>query len=163
MVNSFAALIPLLFLLVIVAGLIVGIVLWSKSGSRPGSGEMACGRCGYQVRGLEQLNCPECGADLREVGIRRGGSSGQRTAGIVLTCVCGGLLFLGCGCMSFAFADFKSSQSIQLQQAQTQIQTSPSNTVTSSEPLQSETDHANDTQEPDATPSEAEGVVTPVE
>ncbi|MCX5659841.1 MAG: hypothetical protein NTW19_08985 [Planctomycetota bacterium] len=29
----------------------------------------ACGKCGYLVRGITALNCPECGADLREVGI----------------------------------------------------------------------------------------------
>lgn len=29
-----------------------------------------CGRCGYNVRGLPSMTCPECGSDLREVGIR---------------------------------------------------------------------------------------------
>lgn len=29
----------------------------------------ACGNCGYPVAGLNQLTCPECGADLRIVGI----------------------------------------------------------------------------------------------
>ena len=28
-----------------------------------------CGACGYCVRGIEGLICPECGSDLREVGI----------------------------------------------------------------------------------------------
>ena len=28
-----------------------------------------CGQCGYAARGLESFECPECGADLREVGI----------------------------------------------------------------------------------------------
>ncbi|MEM9415419.1 MAG: hypothetical protein AAGA29_08090 [Planctomycetota bacterium] len=41
----------------------------------------ACGKCGYPARGLNTLDCPECGADLREVGImtpnmRRQGVSG---------------------------------------------------------------------------------------
>lgn len=31
--------------------------------------EPSCGGCGYCVRGLETFTCPECGADLREVGI----------------------------------------------------------------------------------------------
>lgn len=31
--------------------------------------EPSCGRCGYCVRGIPGLTCPECGADLREVGI----------------------------------------------------------------------------------------------
>lgn len=29
----------------------------------------ACGRCGYCVRGIPGIVCPECGSDLREVGI----------------------------------------------------------------------------------------------
>jgi hypothetical protein len=31
--------------------------------------ESTCGRCGYCVRGIDGLTCPECGSDLREVGI----------------------------------------------------------------------------------------------
>ena len=31
----------------------------------------ACGQCGYAVRGLTTFVCPECGADLRQVGIVR--------------------------------------------------------------------------------------------
>jgi hypothetical protein len=34
----------------------------------------ACGRCGYDVRGLPTFACPECGSDLREVGIVAPGS-----------------------------------------------------------------------------------------
>src|SRR5262245_46761666 len=29
----------------------------------------SCGYCGYPVRGLPSFVCPECGSDLREVGI----------------------------------------------------------------------------------------------
>lgn len=32
----------------------------------------ACGACGYPVAGLQTLRCPECGNDLREVGIKGG-------------------------------------------------------------------------------------------
>ena len=64
--------------------LIAGIVLWSTSGSG-GSGEMSCGACGYAVRGLTQLNCPECGVDLREAGINKGASVGRRATGMILT------------------------------------------------------------------------------
>lgn len=28
-----------------------------------------CGACGYAVRGVKTLTCPECGSDLREAGI----------------------------------------------------------------------------------------------
>jgi hypothetical protein len=31
--------------------------------------EPICGKCGYCVRGITSLTCPECGSDLREVGI----------------------------------------------------------------------------------------------
>ncbi|HEY7119375.1 MAG TPA: adenylate/guanylate cyclase domain-containing protein [Tepidisphaeraceae bacterium] len=34
-----------------------------------GGGEPACGNCGYRVRGLPSFTCPECGSDLRQVGI----------------------------------------------------------------------------------------------
>ena len=31
-----------------------------------------CGQCGYIVRGLTTLNCPECGSDLAAVGVVHG-------------------------------------------------------------------------------------------
>ncbi|MDB5354604.1 MAG: hypothetical protein JWN24_1057 [Phycisphaerales bacterium] len=34
--------------------------------------EPRCGKCGYMVRGLATFVCPECGSDLREVGIDTG-------------------------------------------------------------------------------------------
>ena len=33
------------------------------------SPQLGCGSCGYAVQGLSQLTCPECGANLTEVGI----------------------------------------------------------------------------------------------
>jgi hypothetical protein len=33
--------------------------------------ESTCGRCGYVVKGLTTFTCPECGSDLRDVGIHR--------------------------------------------------------------------------------------------
>jgi hypothetical protein len=63
-------LIPLAYLLASLAGLSY---LWYRvfKGrlSRGGSDLPTCARCGYAVRGLMGLDCPECGADLREVGI----------------------------------------------------------------------------------------------
>jgi hypothetical protein len=44
---------------------------------RRGRGKPVCGACGYAVAGLETLKCPECGSDLREVGIT--GGSPRRT------------------------------------------------------------------------------------
>jgi class 3 adenylate cyclase len=34
-----------------------------------GTGEPSCGNCGYGVQGLPTFICPECGSDLRQVGI----------------------------------------------------------------------------------------------
>jgi hypothetical protein len=65
-------------LLVLVVGLVIGIgafMLISRK-NRSRASEPACGKCGYAVRGLPTFTCPECGADLREVGIV---TSGQRT------------------------------------------------------------------------------------
>jgi class 3 adenylate cyclase len=39
----------------------------------PGGVARACGHCGYDVRGLPTFACPECGSDLRQVGIVSGG------------------------------------------------------------------------------------------
>ena len=35
----------------------------------PNARESVCGKCGYIVKGLSTLTCPECGSDLRDVGI----------------------------------------------------------------------------------------------
>lgn len=40
--------------------------------------EAVCGKCGYAVVGLPTFTCPECGSDLREVGIVRGRGRGPR-------------------------------------------------------------------------------------
>ncbi|MBI1335737.1 MAG: hypothetical protein GC164_02110 [Phycisphaera sp.] len=85
-----------IFVLLPIVGLIVGIVLWARSGAGNAGEGMACGKCGYNVRGLSQLNCPECGADLREAGIVKGKSKGRRGLGIALTIVCGLMLLLTC-------------------------------------------------------------------
>ncbi|XAL99772.1 hypothetical protein OT109_00025 [Phycisphaeraceae bacterium D3-23] len=115
------SLIMMLVLALVVAGLITGLVLWLTAGKPRPDGEMACGGCGYSVRGLEQFNCPECGADLRAVGIHSGGSKGKRTTGIVLTSVCGVLLLSCCGfgAVSYMFASVSSSSSMQTMPAPT--------------------------------------------
>jgi hypothetical protein len=42
---------------------------------REASTLLGCGKCGYPVRGISELKCPECGADLTEAGIIRGGNA----------------------------------------------------------------------------------------
>ena len=49
---------------VIVVFLFVRVLWRRKAVTQP-----ACGNCGYFVRGITTFTCPECGQDLREVGI----------------------------------------------------------------------------------------------
>ena len=71
----------LVFLLGLGGFLLLGL---RKSGNRVGNGPMSCGACGYQVQGLQSLNCPECGADLREVGIVPLATRGKWSTPVVL-------------------------------------------------------------------------------
>ncbi|MEO0475623.1 MAG: hypothetical protein AAF085_06595 [Planctomycetota bacterium] len=96
------------FLLLLIACLVVGITLWTTGGRSKGSGEMSCGACGYPVRGLEALNCPECGADLRVAGINRSKGSATTGVGIVLTTI-SALLLLGCVGSAFFWISSGSS------------------------------------------------------
>lgn len=43
----------------------------AKPSAKPSATMPACGGCGYPARGITSFECPECGADLREVGIKR--------------------------------------------------------------------------------------------
>lgn len=100
-----AFLLSFLVLGLLIGGLILGILFWVTSGS--GSKEMACGSCGYAVRGLTQLHCPECGVDLREAGIRKSGNSRRRGLGIALTLGCGTFILALCGLSGFWFMSVK--------------------------------------------------------
>jgi hypothetical protein len=116
MSPSFAIL-PIILVILVLVGLIAGITLWITGGRSSGSGEMSCGSCGYAVRGLDGLNCPECGADLRMAGINRPKGGTARNVGIVLT-ICTGFLLLTC-LGSALFWVQGSSTSIQSVPAQT--------------------------------------------
>lgn len=96
MAAPFDILILLLFVVLPLIGLITGVVLWIVGARQSANGRgMSCGRCGYSVAGLTQLMCPECGADLREVGIVSAAASpAMRIIGMVLTFVCLGVLLL---------------------------------------------------------------------
>lgn len=96
MTPAFSIVIMLALLLLILGGLLLGIILWITGGKGGTKSEMSCGGCGYAVRGLEALNCPECGADLRQVGIQKGQSGGKRGLGIALTVGTSLLLLLMC-------------------------------------------------------------------
>ena len=48
------------------------------------SGVPSCGACGYATRGITELKCPECGADLTKVGIIKAGERRPGLAGCLL-------------------------------------------------------------------------------
>jgi hypothetical protein len=59
-------------LIIVVAALVAAVAFWAgRRGRRRGALDgPVCGACRYSVVGLEVLTCPECGGDLRAVGIR---------------------------------------------------------------------------------------------
>ncbi|MEX2214816.1 MAG: adenylate/guanylate cyclase domain-containing protein [Phycisphaeraceae bacterium] len=59
-------------------------ILWRRrSGEQDGGGDPVCGACRYPVRGLSTFQCPECGADLREVGMLRPRGRGSFRAAVI--------------------------------------------------------------------------------
>ena len=46
--------------------------------------EQVCGSCGYRVRGLTSFTCPECGSDLRDVGIVQSHRRGAKHVALAL-------------------------------------------------------------------------------
>ena len=106
---------------VVLIGLFVGITLWITGGNSSGSSEMSCGGCGYAVRGLGGVNCPECGADLRKVGINRPKGGANRGVGIALTLIC--FLFVA-GLVVFGlFVNMKTAQTPPAMPTQTPLST----------------------------------------
>lgn len=79
----------LILTLFILFGTVAGLVLLYFNSrraaiARGGAGEPACGKCGYPARGISTFECPECGADLREVGIVTPGQGAVVGSGCVL-------------------------------------------------------------------------------
>jgi hypothetical protein len=61
-----------IFFLPVAIILVVG-AYWfgvQRRDQRAASDAPVCGKCGYCVRGLPTFICPECGSDLRDVGIK---------------------------------------------------------------------------------------------
>lgn len=52
-----------------IAGVLVIVWLHRRAKAVSDRSGATCGQCGYIVRGLDSFECPECGADLREVGM----------------------------------------------------------------------------------------------
>jgi hypothetical protein len=62
---------PLALVFILFAFAAIGFIV-ARSVRRPAAADAehpTCGRCDYIVRGIEGFICPECGGDLREVGI----------------------------------------------------------------------------------------------
>jgi hypothetical protein len=57
--------------------------LWLRRRRPAGAAGPSCGRCGYGVTGLPSAVCPECGSDLRDVGVV---ASGAADAGGAAAC-----------------------------------------------------------------------------
>ena len=65
-------LLPLVLLLLILGGVAaVAVVRLRRAGSSSAGepGLSRCGSCGYPAEGVGSFECPECGSDLRRVGI----------------------------------------------------------------------------------------------
>lgn len=67
--TTFSAMPCFTILLIVFAAVFIGVMIGRRIHGRRVS-VPSCGKCGYQVEGLEALRCPECGNDLRIVGIK---------------------------------------------------------------------------------------------
>ncbi|MFK7790995.1 MAG: hypothetical protein AB8C95_16065 [Phycisphaeraceae bacterium] len=105
MTTSFSVF-PAIIVVVILLFLVIAIVLVSRSSKKavqtpsvPG-----CGGCGYPTRGIAELKCPECGADLTKVGIIKPGDGGVVLAGCLLPLLLTITMFL-LAVLGYNFAD----------------------------------------------------------
>lgn len=55
---------------VLVPGILWVFYLRHRRLAAESAGSATCGQCGYALRGTTAFECPECGADLREVGMK---------------------------------------------------------------------------------------------
>jgi len=72
-----------------VAAVVVTFVVLLRRRGRSGT-QPSCGQCGYAVQGLPTFTCPECGSDLRQVGIVTPGQArplGPVARGLIWTLV----------------------------------------------------------------------------
>jgi hypothetical protein len=81
---------PVLVLtLVIVAFAVAAIWIGRRSAHRAGLSEdtPACARCLYPLGGWSRSNCPECGNDLRKIGVRIGSQSARYILAFIVVMV----------------------------------------------------------------------------
>ena len=84
----------LLLLTVLVLAAIIAVVIRSSLKGGGAIDQPSCGNCGYPTRGISELKCPECGADLRVVGILQPGEGRAALAGCVMPLLATILIFL---------------------------------------------------------------------
>lgn len=75
----------LLIVLLYVVVLTVFITIIALRLRYPRVRQSSCGKCRYSVAGLTVMTCPECGSDLRTVGILTPGRHGPISAGLWIT------------------------------------------------------------------------------
>jgi hypothetical protein len=73
--RGLMSILMLVFALMFAAAVVLWVVSLRKSARNQAElNEPLCARCRYCVRGLEGTTCPECGGDLREIGIIQPGA-----------------------------------------------------------------------------------------
>ncbi len=79
------SILPCFVLALLVLAVVLVVVMLLRRRGR-GIQHPACGKCGYAVQGLPTFTCPECGSDLRVVGIITPGRTdvSPRTHGVIL-------------------------------------------------------------------------------
>lgn len=138
---------PLLGLGVLAASVVV---IWRAVTLPRGSRRApACERCRYEVAELTTFTCPECGGDLRQVGIITPAMEVRRRGSLALavlgwTILCGSLAYM-VFIFSFFFIGFTSVQSVQGQSSQ--IDLTPLSGSYRSVSLAYDTDYASITSE----------------
>lgn len=86
--------IPVVALVMLIAGLVM---LTRTRGQAGAASEGNCGKCGYLVAGLSTFVCPECGSDLRVVGI----VAPRKSRGLAMGLTIGGAAVLALMCTGF--------------------------------------------------------------
>lgn len=88
-----------LLVVLLIALMIVMLQKWFRRPAKPGEGANRCGKCGYNVTGLTVFDCPECGCDVREVGIVRTQPNTAKSFALalflafaILFCIIGGMM-----------------------------------------------------------------------
>lgn len=111
---------PIVWFMIFMGLGVLALIGWWAWRDRKSVTAPACGQCHYPVRGLPTFTCPECGSDLREVGIEvppRQRVAARRLAVVTTTVVVVGVIML------LALRLARSAAAVQLKAAVVQQQT----------------------------------------